>query len=264
MAGKRTELLVDADTHSINIVQKAISLLKEDGQVVNTTIYAPKQRKQNKKWYHFVQKSDMGFRAVKREDGRSGEEVDAAIIRSVRDLWDVERVDCIALLTSDTGYLDIMQETLERGKQAIVLAEENCRASIDRYQKIGAKVLPVPREHQFPNKVRAVLHSNGGGSIEYVETDLAEFDQHKADALMDFLENLRFRIDSGYLIQSAAKFWFEHRLGDLTVFPQTIALDAVHDVMQSRSRQSIFRKYNSDLASGVPTGSVFLVMIFNP
>ena len=72
---------------------------------------------------------------------------------------------------------------------------------------------------------------------------------------MQFMSDLGYRQDSGYLMQSAAKFWFENSLGDLTVFPQSCGLKDVSEVIAASRCFSQFKKYNFDLAFLVPVTS---------
>ena len=217
-AGQQTELLVDADTFSIQATRVAIRLLEDSGHVVNTTIFAPEGRQQNKKWLEFMRESGIGYQPVdKQQTGRlSGEEVDEAITLAVQDLWAATEVDCIALLTGDTGYMDIMQSTLAHGRQAIVLAETHRRTVLSRYEDIGVSVAVLPKEHEGFIGVQAILHADGSGSVRetHLEVPGAPEDvaERRAEAFMQFMSDLDYRQDSGYFIQSAAKFWFENSL----------------------------------------------------
>ena len=164
-ARQHTELLVDADMFSIRTTRIAIRLLEDSGHVVNTTIYAPAGRQQNKKWLNFMHELEIGFQPVDKQQtgGPSGEEVDEAISLAVQDSWTAAEVDCIALLTGDAGYMDIMQSTLEYGRQAIVLAEETSRAILSKYADIGVSVAALPKEHEGFIGVQALLHADGSG-----------------------------------------------------------------------------------------------------
>ena len=255
---QRTELLVDADTHSINIIQEAIAALEKLGHNVYTTIYAPRQRQNNKKWTKLLQKPNVAFRPVdrQRQDGWAGEEIDAEIIAAVRHLWSKKHVQFFALLTRDNGYLNIIQDTLSQGHRVIVLAEENCRTVLNRHAEVGALVMAIPREHDHGCRVQAVLYADGSGSVQQckLQETLQETSEHTATALMQFFQELGYRQDSGYLIQSATKFWFENTMGDLTVFPQCLALQTVYDAMPRHGSHS-FKKYKNDLAFVLPVTS---------
>ena len=261
LPAKKIELLVDADTHSIHIIQHAIRLLEKAYGPANTTIYAPKQRQQNKKWLQFLQQPNVHFRPVnrKREDGRAGEEVDEAIARAVRSLRDAERTDSIALLTRDTDYLEVIQDALAHGKQVVILAEENCRSLLRKFKDIGADVCAVPTERGRTDgaaRVSAILYADGSGSVNQSSEALEAFDTEKAEHLMQLLEDLDYRGDCGYLIQSAVKFWFENSLGNLTVYPQTCALHAVREVMLQSRHCHKWARYKFNLAFAFPVTSL--------
>eukprot|EP00439_Symbiodinium_sp_Y106_P069479 s226_g11.t4 len=258
LAMQQTELLVDADTHSISIIQEAIAALEKLGHKVHTTIYAPKQRQNNKKWTKLLQKRSIAFRPVdrRRQDGWAGEEIDDEIIAAVRHTWSKKHVPVIALLTRDNGYLNIIEDTLSEGHRVIVLAEENCRAVLRRHEEVGAVVMAIQREHDHGCRVQAILHANGSGSVRQcrLQENLQETPEHAATALMQFFQDLGYRQDSGYLLQSATKFWFENTMGDLTVFPQCLALQTVYDAI-TRHRSHSFKKYKNDLAFVFPVTS---------
>ncbi|CAE7225078.1 unnamed protein product [Symbiodinium necroappetens] len=249
---------VISETVVSDFAEEAIAALEKLGHNVYTTIYAPKQRQNNKKWTKLLQKRNVVFRPVdrQRQDGWTGEEIDDEIIAAVRHLWSKKHVQFFALLTRDNGYLNIIQDTLSQGHRVIVLAEENCRTVLNRHAEVGALVMAIQREHDHGCRVQAVLHADGSGSVRQckLQETLQETSEHTAAALMQFFQELGYRQDSGYLVQSATKFWFENTMGDLTVFPQCLALQTVYDATLLHGSHS-FKKYKNDLAFLSPVTS---------
>ncbi|CAK9090416.1 unnamed protein product [Durusdinium trenchii] len=96
----RTELLVDADAHSIQDIQQAIHILAERGRV-HTTVFGPPGREASKKWGRLINEADVKFQPVCRLTDPSLEPNDAAIASVMQGLSTCPGVDLIAVLTSD-------------------------------------------------------------------------------------------------------------------------------------------------------------------
>ncbi|CAE7648417.1 unnamed protein product [Symbiodinium sp. CCMP2456] len=75
------------------------------------------------------------------------------------------------------------------------------------------------------------------------------------DQLQTSLQELGYRDESGYLVQSVAKFWFGNRLGPLTVYPSQAACAEAFSVLQNTKRRGPCARYRNDLAFFLPTTS---------
>ena len=110
-------------------------------------------------------------------------------------------------------------------------------------------------EERTGSRVRAILLEDGAGSVEMAEA-APPIDQEELkaryDAIMSFLGRSRaLGEETFYLIQLCVKFWFANSLGKLVVFPPSFASMAVHDLIQSGSRQD-WKKSSESLAFFLP------------
>lgn len=244
-----TQLLVDADVHSIQLIRQAIKLLKDEGRQVQTTLFAPPGRVKNKKWGTFMQEPRIKFEPVPRLDGES-EANDEAIQRAVRFLATRAHVACVALLTSDAGFVDTIVEL--QPSNFLVLVPGNMHEVIRTYGNANVHVVRLSDSNQG-SRVRAVLDSDGNGSVHNADTYESFDNSANAKCVMAYLQDLGFLGQKGgYLVQAAAKFWFANRLGCLTVYPSQLATVAVYDVMQAQSDHVC---YSGDLAFLLPVSS---------
>ena len=102
-----TELLVDADRGSIELVKHAISRLKDMGSTVRTQVFAEPRRVEIRRWKDFLRDPDITFRPVPRSKDHSREPNDEAIESTLEKLSMRRGVHRIALLTEDADFLDI-------------------------------------------------------------------------------------------------------------------------------------------------------------
>ena len=249
-----TELLVDADIHSIQQITEAISLLKNEGLEVRTTIFAPPRRVENTKWRQFLQTPGIIFEPVLRSNDESSEPNDDAIQRALRAFLARHDVACVALVTADKGFIELIAELQAKGTSTLVLILENYHMVHRRYRDANLKVMKLQEPNPLGGPcVRAVLASNGDGSVHLVEA-YKSFD-NSADGIpqvMEFLKDLGF-MAGDYLVQ-AAKFWFANELGSLTIFPSQLATTSVRDVIRERSED--YECYPGNLAFCLPMSAV--------
>ena len=172
-----TDLLVDADTHSLHEIEAALSILLSDGQKVSTTVFAEPSRCTSQRWRTFLQEHSLKFHAVKPVGGYS-DPTDQAIKRELRKLAAKPSVRKIALMVSDTDFLENVQLAMNSGSEVVVLMPSEYQGSIHQYESAGATVLRLERKDQLVYKVKAVLHADGSGSVRrclpFVPRSLAE------------------------------------------------------------------------------------------
>lgn len=248
-----TELLVDADLHSIDEIRQAISLLKERDSQVQATLFAPPRRVENKRWFEFVQEPGVVFLPVHRSGDISAEPNDEAIEETTRAFAAREDVRCIALLTSDNGFADLVEELQTSVVKIVVLIPEGKYPVLGRYSDTNATVLKLPAAVGSGPRVRAVLEATGGGHVHLADPYTSFNNKSVATSVMGFLEELGYRREGDrYLIQASAKFWFANRLGSLTVYPFQLATLSVHEMMQACDH---YECYSGDLAFLLPVSS---------
>lgn len=231
IAASKTKLLIDAGMHSIEQMKQAMSLLKNEGHEVQTDLFAPPQMADNKRWRQLMQEPNVTFRPVFRSQDSLSEPNDDAIRKEIGPISSQPNgVACIALLTSDTGFIDTMVSLQRSGLRAVVLTSEVNFPVIEKYTKANIKVFKLQQERNGIC-VRAVLDRNRDGSVHLAEPYTSFDNDVKGKRVMAFLQKLGFMGERGFAIQAAAKFWFSNCLGPLTVFPQQLATLSVHEVI---------------------------------
>jgi hypothetical protein len=252
-ASGRTQLLVDGDIHSIEQIREAIHFLKAERHKVETTLFAAPRRVENNKWCRFMQEPDVMFEPVLRSDDESSEPNDEAIQIAIQECTVRDDVACIALMTSDTGFIDTLVQLQFAGLSTVVFIPETKYGVLGKYRDANIKVLKLSTPDLSGPRVRAVLDRHGDGSV-HLAGPYKSFDNSAAGKrLAQFLKDLGFMGETGYLVQAVAKFWFAHRLGPLTVFPPQLATIAVHDVVQDSSGN--WEGYTGSLAFCLPISS---------
>ena len=133
----------------------------------------------------------------------------------------------------------------------MVLIPERTYEVRRRYNATNITVLTLrgARESVGP-RVRAVLDTAGGGYVHLADPYESFDNASVATSVKQFLEDLGYmKQGDRYLLQASAKFWFENRLGSLTVFPSQLATLSVHEMMQARDH---YECYSRDLAFLLP------------
>ncbi|CAE7359322.1 unnamed protein product [Symbiodinium natans] len=252
----RIDFLVDADTHSILDIKSAISILQQEGGAVETKVFAEPARDENKMWRQFFRESDISFRPVPRGKGTRGEANDSAIVREVKRLSKKTPRRCIALMTQDTGFSETIRGALAQGNEVLVVTPIAATTQIREMESAGARVVTTQLAADTSPKVRAVLHEDGSGTTHFAEPFVySSYDNPEVVfTAMHFMQDLGYREDKGYLVQSIAKFWFTNGLGPLTVFPGQCANKAVCDVA-SKHGTPAWTRYTKPLAFFLPVSS---------
>ena len=249
--GLRTELLVDADLHSIDEVCDAMKVLGRSGQQVTTTIFAEPGRERNKNWRQLFLEPNVVFCAVMRNRGREGEANDDAIEHACIALQKSKNNVSVALLVSDIGYLEVVSQMSRHGKNVTLIICEKNLSVIKRYRSAGVQVVVLkPRASNF-TAVRAILHQDGKGRVELTDPHYTRDFIDELELCASFLEDLGYvQGEREYLTHAAAKFWRTNSMGALTVFPQQLAIEAVCRVAGRGSRRWL--RHSEDLAMVIP------------
>lgn len=175
---------------------------------------------------------------------------DEAIRRAPLEESTRDDVTCIALVTSDTDFLDTLVRLQNNysGLSFVVLIPERKHAVLGKYSNANIRVVQLKaafRGSRVPCK--------GNGSVHLADPYVS-FDNSAAGKLVcAFLKDFGFMGDNGILVQAAAKFWYANQLGSLTVYPPQLATISVHEVMQG-SRED-YERYTTGLAFVQPVSS---------
>ena len=250
------QLLVDGDTHSIQEIQSAAEILRQQGWLVTSQIFAEPAREQNRNWKKLFLQPEMFFRPIPRRKDVQGEETDASILLEVRKLCRGESVGFIAFLARDSSFCDAVELAIAKGVTPLVLASSNATRAIRNFKAVGARVLTFRVEGDSGPKVRADLHEDGNGSVRLAEPFTYSYtDRHEEiETIRTFLRALKYGDDVGFLAQSIAKLWFNNQMGHLTVFPTPMALNSALSLVNTQ-RNLDFRKYDGSLAFVLPVST---------
>ena len=245
------QLLVDGDQGSIELIEQAIEHLQGQGRSVVATVFAEPRRVENKQWHAFLRERRIKFCPVPRRGGKEATDlaIESRLVRLSQSPDDL----CVALLTSDTDFVDIVEE-VAASKDMIVFLPQSRGNAARKYRATSATVVPIGRSEEGP-KVRAILHPDGSGSVEMAEPWQSPIEE-EAEHLTQFLQDLGYHGERGLLVQGIAKFWVSHRLGPLTVYPAGLGCESLHKLLQaagSQVSQASWTRYSGDIAFFLPT-----------
>ena len=231
-----TNLLVDADIFSTEIIERAIHAL--DGRVT-AHIFAEPRRSQSKKWQELLSREDVNFRPIDRTSIH-GQPNDLAIMNFVEFSGKVSDGSNIALLTADKKLAkDVAACARRHGIQLSVFVESKQKATISTkvLEELCATVVCLERLHETSSKVQAYLHQDGKGSVSLQDTPLMLDDEFQSQAalLQEFLCNLGFlRSEEDAILLGLVKCYFEHAdilrsavdISQHPVFPLSLAVES--------------------------------------
>ena len=231
-----TELLVDADSHNQAQIEQVASTLQSWGHAFRGRVFAARAMK---KWKGFMRKQGLTFHHVP-PTGLQRDPADDAIMHCIQSLALDPSVHCIALLTSDTDFVKPLLQIADSGRDVRVFIPEEKRGTILKYARTGLAVIPIKRDHGVVYTVRATLFANGDGCVQRCEPiRRVESLDDETQLFCDVLTRHAYRPPEGArLIPCIAKFWVANSLGDLTVFPNQCAIQALYKILREFSPAS--------------------------
>ena len=256
-AGRRVELLVDGDSNSVGHMQKAIEILEKEGRRVHVTVFGPPEgRRSSTEWKQFLQSKNVVFQPVARGQDEKREANDEAIDAEIQSRARAKDVDCIALLSTDTGFLSSLQHCSLFGTETVLLIPDIKFEAIRFYEANRVRVQRIPTERNL-TRVRARLRADGSGAVKLSKPYTAIENESRAAAVMSFLQDQGYYNHGAcmYLIQSIAKFWFANDLGTLTVFPFQLATIAMSTAIESASSTQSWQAWGTQLAFFLPASN---------
>ena len=244
-----THLLVDADSQPIQVIEEAEQAL--GGKRVHVHVFADPERRENKKWSKLLDRADTTFHPVERVSGTSDPN-DAAITAEARVLANWQKTRRIAVLTNDRDFVPLVHVVKELGKEAIVLTQRVRRGTKQFYEAAGVQVLLVGEE-PARSRVQAILNRDGSGKITFAQTEDECVDEAEMiDEVMEFLIKLDYAGNKTWSpLQPCVKFWFQHNLGPLAVFPSLHTAQKVRKVLDDK-KKLVWTRYARDRAFLLP------------
>lgn len=247
-----THLLVDADSQPIQVIEEAEEAL--GGKGVHVHVFADPERRENKKWSKLFDRANITFHPVERVSGTIDPN-DAAIIAEAKVLANLQKTRRIAVLTNDRDFVPLGHVVKELGKEAIALTPRG-KGTKRFYEDAGVKVLMVGQE-PIQSQVQAVLNPDGSGKITFAQTEDERDDVFDMiGEVMEFLSKLDYAGDKTWFpVQACVKFWFQHNLGPLVVFPHLHPVKSVRRMLEHKS-MLLWNRYTRDRAFLLPVTGV--------
>ncbi|CAJ1374913.1 unnamed protein product [Effrenium voratum] len=122
------------------------------------------------------------------------------------------------------------------------------------YEAEHAKVVSLDPQNELLLRVMAVLEADGSGRVSLLNRPLSPDGPLKEHAqLRCFLERLHYARDEISLVPSIAKFWQQHSLGPLPIYPGVLALKSLGELLLSKTADvKAWQHYDSELAFVLP------------
>jgi hypothetical protein len=270
---RKIKLLVDGDHFGCSQIRDAVAFLAEKSTHLHTLIYAAPGRINNKKMRVLLQQPDISFVPVPRSKNHAAEPNDDAIIAEMLESAKSPSSECIALLTNDKGFASAIKDVISQKRQFFVFVSNRSTSVVNFYRKQGIPLLGMPskiRHSQMIDallpegrftKIRAILRSDGQGTVEFGEAFDSVAKRSHAEGVYDSFESLlkdqtctaSFSSSGAYPIQRISKFWFTNGLGSLTIFPLPFAVLSLDHAIRQESRKWISK--TQDLAFFFPSRS---------
>lgn len=213
-------------------------MLQKKGLDVWTTVYAAPRRAENKNWGEFFNRAATSFCPVPRREDL-GEANDEQMMADLRLLAcsTARRARtsslALALLTSDTDFLETVAFATGLGIDTMVLIPQRHVNTANAYRSRGFQVMPILQQELCSPKVRATLHGDGSGSVRIGSPCSFGDYEEEAEGIKPLLQDLGYcqpslgdRDARPFLGHAAAKFWYNEGLGDIEVFPAPLAIAA--------------------------------------
>ncbi|CAJ1395036.1 unnamed protein product [Effrenium voratum] len=253
-----THLLVDADSQNIEHIKSAMRVFQ--GQQLQVTVFAPPLQSQNKKWGNFFESKGVRFQAVDRVGGML-DPTDEAIKSAALRVADDQGTRCVALLTNDSGFVELVRQVRSAGKECVVIMQKHLSYSARLlYEGEHARTIILePPQRAAEVGVRAVLEADGRGKVsleQHLDTDELT-DQAIAEA-RSFLQRWKFAGEQDMmifeLVAPIAKFWYQHSLGPIPVFPGWLAGRSLHHLLTHTAASARWQTHSNDFAFVLPRG----------
>ena len=181
-----TELVVDGDMPSVDLVLAAVDHLNSQSTQVQTTIFAEPGRMNNKAWRDLVRRAGFEFKPVRR-DGMYEEHNDRALKKHLGIIAATAGTVRVALLASDDDFVRDMRKIVLAGKEAVIFTLSAYYGLAQKYSEAGVLVVPLDANKKITYKVRAVIDPDGTGSVQSCSPIPHETLPHEVAVLKEFL-----------------------------------------------------------------------------
>ena len=121
-----------------------------------------------------------------------------------------------------------------------------------RNRRAGLRVRELRTKVERFSTVRAILQQDGSGRVQ-LDKPCHAYDGPEASACKDFLLDLGYAATGcrEYMMHSTSKFWLTNKLGSLTVFPQQIGMQQLHQLLCHDGGKK-WHRFNNDTAFFLP------------
>ena len=245
-----TQLVVDGDMPSTDLVRAAVDHLSSQSKQVQTTIFAEPGRMNNKAWRDLVRRPGFEFKPVHR-DGMYEEHNDRALKKHLGTIATTADTVRVALLASDDDFVQDMRKIVQAGKEALIFTSSKYYGVALKYKEAGVLVVPLDPDKKITYKVRAVIESDGTGSVQSCSPIPHRTLPHEVAVLTEFLSTSGYMPTGSEFLQSCiAKWCFANCLGPITVYPATACFSESYRLVTAGSAG----KERQDAAFFLPLG----------
>ena len=202
-----------------HLLQQVLRFQLCAGQKLRVSVFAPTQRSTSKKWKQYFESEGVDFRPVAQ---LGTTDPDEAIKLFAQKLAKKQKVTCLAILTGDAGYADLVRHLKSSGKDVVMFIP--CWRSANKasvaYEAEKAKVVLLKPGLEPAPGVQAILEADGAGRVWLVKkgppesATNEEFSRARA-----FLNSHDYSVEQDMpVVATIAKFWYQHSIGPLVVF----------------------------------------------
>ena len=244
-------MLVDADAMTDEKIKSAMHVLSES----KVFVFANPARVQKWEKCASFQSDDVTFQPV-HPAGGVADPTDEAIKARAYLLAKKRHINCVALLTSDSGFVDIVHHLRSAGKEVVVLLPySGSFLARSAYEAARARVIMLEPLREW-SKVHAMLNSDGTGSVSLRHVAARSLSSMECAQIEDFLRSLRCDVDGDpSFVALIAKLWHQHALGPLGVYPGALAWQSLQEVLAKSADRQSWARYQSGWAFVLPLAS---------
>lgn len=125
---KTIRLYIDAENISAKYAEKIMNKSNEMGKIVEAKAYRRENDKHTKGWGRKGEK--YGIKSILVPGGPDKDKIDKKIIRDIQSILPGKSDNIICLVTSDGGYVNIVNKVKNLGREIIVIGDEKASSDL--------------------------------------------------------------------------------------------------------------------------------------